>query len=258
MPNHVMPNHIKNKVYLSGDQSRIQTLLESVRYDDGAIGSLDCNKIIPMPDSLNLTAGTIEWDAISAYLSAINPRNPEFPYNNKVSEESFDAITAVLCEKSMLRHLYDKLTWDAVVDQVSTRYQSLQMSPGEFVDLGGKYVSNLLKYGATSWYDWCCREWLSKWGAYDADPYVNNTMCFKSANASIAPVITKLAEMYPDIDIEYKWSDEDFGRNVGVMKFSGGKMVLNHTPSDYSEEAYAIVRECWDLTVDEFNEYMRG
>ena len=61
-----MPNHLRSKIYLEGDPKRIQELLEFVKYDDGDIGTLDCNKVIPMPESLNLISGTIEWDCIGA------------------------------------------------------------------------------------------------------------------------------------------------------------------------------------------------
>ncbi len=41
-----MPNHIQNILQLSGEQSRIDKLLETIKGEDTAI---DFNKIIPMP-----------------------------------------------------------------------------------------------------------------------------------------------------------------------------------------------------------------
>lgn len=55
-----MPNHITNRLELVGDQSKINKLLEAVRYDNEPIGTLDFNKIIPMPKSLDITSGSIE------------------------------------------------------------------------------------------------------------------------------------------------------------------------------------------------------
>ena len=40
-----MPNHITNRLELGGDQSKINELLEAVRYDNEPIGTLDFNKI---------------------------------------------------------------------------------------------------------------------------------------------------------------------------------------------------------------------
>ena len=46
-----MPNHITNIVAVSGDESRIQAMLKAVQNDEHGVGSLDFNKIIPMPDN---------------------------------------------------------------------------------------------------------------------------------------------------------------------------------------------------------------
>ena len=49
-----MPNHIMNRLRLSGDRNRIDELLESVKGDKTV---LDFNKIIPMPKSLDIESG---------------------------------------------------------------------------------------------------------------------------------------------------------------------------------------------------------
>ncbi len=46
-----MPNHITNIVDVSGDESRIQAMLKAIQSDEFGIGSVDFNKIIPMPDN---------------------------------------------------------------------------------------------------------------------------------------------------------------------------------------------------------------
>lgn len=45
-----MPNHITNIVAVSGDESRIQVMLKEIQTDEYGVGSVDFNKIIPMPD----------------------------------------------------------------------------------------------------------------------------------------------------------------------------------------------------------------
>lgn len=242
-----MPNHFMSKIHLEGDQKRIQEMLEHVKYDDGDIGTLDCNKIIPMPESLNLESGSIEWESIGAYLSKVNPINTDFPIDDKLSFEEFNKIYDILDNTVGFRHLCAIMSYQTIKYNANARYR---MSPDEFIDLGAKYVSNLLKYGATSWYYWCCENWGSKWGAYDAEPFVNNTMTFKTANAPIIPVISKLGTMYPDIKITYKFADEDYGRNTGMITLFNSASD-SCMPADDSEEAWEIVRECWGLSRDE-------
>ena len=59
-----MPNHIMNRLRLSGDQNRIDELLKGVKGKDSV---LDFNKIIPMPESLNIEAGSRTEKGLKAY-----------------------------------------------------------------------------------------------------------------------------------------------------------------------------------------------
>jgi len=47
-----MPNHITNRIKLFGDESNIRRLMEAVKNDKYGIGTLDFEKIIPMPDNI--------------------------------------------------------------------------------------------------------------------------------------------------------------------------------------------------------------
>ena len=53
-----MPNHIENIITLKGDEQKIREMLTAIQGDDYGIGSVDFNKIIPMPQSLNIEAGS--------------------------------------------------------------------------------------------------------------------------------------------------------------------------------------------------------
>lgn len=53
-----MPNHVINLVTLRGDETKIAELLEAIKNDEIGRGSIDFNKIVPMPEALNITAGS--------------------------------------------------------------------------------------------------------------------------------------------------------------------------------------------------------
>lgn len=56
-----MPNHIINTIRLTGDREKISELLESVKDNRFGIGSLNFNKVIPMPESLQIeTSSSME------------------------------------------------------------------------------------------------------------------------------------------------------------------------------------------------------
>ena len=47
-----MPNHVTSVITLSGDESRIKAMLEAIKTNEYGIGSVDFEKILPMPDSI--------------------------------------------------------------------------------------------------------------------------------------------------------------------------------------------------------------
>ena len=47
-----MPNHITNKITIISKQERINEILETIKHDEHGLGSIDFNKIIPMPDNI--------------------------------------------------------------------------------------------------------------------------------------------------------------------------------------------------------------
>ena len=60
-----MPNHVTNVLTLHGDAARVREVLEAVRQD--GLGSVDFNKILPMPESLNIEASSKTDAGLQAY-----------------------------------------------------------------------------------------------------------------------------------------------------------------------------------------------
>lgn len=53
-----MPNHVTNIVNFTGDKEKIAEMLEAIKDDEYGLGTIDFNKITPMPESLKITAGS--------------------------------------------------------------------------------------------------------------------------------------------------------------------------------------------------------
>ena len=62
-----MPKHVINVLTLHGQPDQIRPMLEAIQYDGLGIGSVDFNKIIPMPESLNIEAGSQTSVGLKAY-----------------------------------------------------------------------------------------------------------------------------------------------------------------------------------------------
>lgn len=95
--------------------------------------------------------------------------------------------------------------------EISTDINKIS-STGKKNDLyekGKIYVDNYLNYGATTWYDWCCQNWGTKWNAGNTEAFGNDAVTFETAWCSPEPVIKKLSEMYPDKRIDVTAYNED-------------------------------------------------
>lgn len=118
----------------------------------------------------------------------------------------------------------------------------------EYYDLGKIAVTNEIDYGAATWYDWCCREWGTKWNSYDCTVDLEDgTISFSTAWSCPHPIVSKLAENHPNVYFEWEYADEDMGANTGFYSFSdnGLSSMFN---DDGSNEAYQTYVNCWGVS----------
>lgn len=83
-----------------------------------------------------------------------------------------------------------------------------------------------------NWYDWNCKYWNTKWGAYDGYTKIGKTQItfvFSTAWSFAAPVVKELAEFCKEngYDLDIKYADEDYGSNCGWQ-------IYDHTTDEWS------------------------
>ena len=218
-----MPNHVRNIVKMRG----IGNLpLYSVDTVDDAKGAgneyFDFQKIIPMPESLDMDSGSKENMAIEAALTRI-AREVNRRHNMAVSSIGFQERRAL--EK------------DAETHGITLK---------EAEELGLKYLENIIKYGHSSWYDWRIENWGTKWNSYDLDRIDDDTIVFSTAWSNPEPIIKELSAKYPDLIIEHWWADEDIGVNTGYRCIQNGCGEVIEPPDrgPYALENYV---KCWGM-----------
>lgn len=222
-----MPNHVTNILTFSGDENQINELLERIKNDKFGIGTISFNKIIPMPESLNIESSSMERTAISVYLSAINPINENFNDTQKVAQNDFMKLL------NDLKAVYSPLP--NVKLPLNEAEKAIRIgSLSDAISLGRQYTDNLINHGAATWYDWRVREWNTKWDAYgyDEDFKYDGSGKLEFCTAWSAPhkVIEKLSEMFPDIEIEHQWADENIGYNCGRYTYENGELIGEYFP----------------------------
>lgn len=147
-----MPNHVQNIITLKGDEQKIREMLKTIKNDDYGLGTVDFNKVIPMPES---------------------------------------------CD----------------------------------------------------WYEWSISNWGTKWNAYGYEKDMDYSGCdslrFQTAWSAPHPVLEKLTEIFPDIEFEHEWADEDIGENCGRYRYKDGERIEEYVP-ECEKDCIEFACRIWD------------
>ena len=208
-----MPNHVKTILKMSG----ITGLPLFLKDEDGV--QFDFGKIIPMPPSLDMESGSMEDLAIEAVVRKI----AETRYG-------FETPKAKPC---------------MTTSEYMRRFDLSRKTEQELLEIGLQYITNKVRYGATTWYDWCIENWGTKWNAYENATIDQDTISFETAWSFPEPVIVQLSKMYPDLEVEAWWADEDVGSNTGHVVYMNGELTDGGDFGNGSQDAYGAYVYCW-------------
>ena len=174
--------------------------IDAMSEDDGIM--FDFNKIIPMPESLNIEEGSVSSAAVS-YAKG------EVPSGFKDMED------------------------------LESRFENWDKTKEEMIALGEQILENERLYGCRSWYSWSNMNWGTKWNASETRAF-NEFIGFETAWSSPYPVIQKLSELIPDEEITVEYADEDTSHNCGRYTFLNGEEIDSYQPESGSKEAYEL------------------
>ena len=97
------------------------------------------------------------------------------------------------------------------------------------------------RFGHNNWYDWNNWNWGTKWDASESIYSQEDKMLeFQTAWSCPQEILLRMSEMFPDIQFNGSYADEDFGSNVGYIT-NGGAYSLD----DLSEEACETAATLW-------------
>lgn len=203
-----MSNHIINHLEINADNNKVQEIMNFLKgepNEDGSVNYIDFNKIIPMPKKLMINSSTLGELGVK-YIQAMQ-RMPNYTPKDLETIKRFESFSDV------------------------NRQQAMQ--------LGVKYLSNIMLFGYPTWYEWANAIWGTKWNAYNQDFDEPNILWFDTAWSGVPQLIGKLSEKYPDVEFLYTYADEYFGTHTGKGSIKNGKINMTF-PFDGSREAYEI------------------
>jgi hypothetical protein len=185
-----MPNFIYCALDIEGTHQHVQEVKEAISLIDehGMRRAIDFNKIIPMPESLNIT------DNSDAYMF----------YKRDYLNKAFD--------ETELRR-YKKLS---------------PLEKKEAKNLSKLYHNNKELYGHTTWHGWCSEHWGTKWNAVISDDdrlrsYTSDTIFFQTAWNPPIPIMNHLACSYPNVKFILEYFDEQDPNNITTVEFHIGE-----------------------------------
>ena len=231
-----MPNNITNQITFGSDSTALaafQRMLHDMRMDGQPLGSIDFNKLLPMPKELDMEAGTRTDRGL------------------KLVQEYHQALTGLERQKPGLT----PAEYALALRKCEGLYRKQRMADPVTWALGEQAYSNVQRFGSPTWYEWCSRNWGTKWNAYGFPPLEkdSDTMEFFTAWNSVPQIITLLSRKYPEQTITYRWADEDIGRNVGEMTLKGGEVIDINVPEGGSREAYEMAAEIMGADLSDYD-----
>lgn len=207
-----MPNYCMNRLTFSGSVEKVDKLFQFVRGDS----DFDFQKITPMPQSIQDTEhGSVSFasEACALYLK-----------DGTITNQLRWMIERYDIDQNNLK--------DAINQWVSVGQVNLGM--------GERILQNKIDYGYGDWYDWAVAKWGTKWNSSDVD-VEDSDITFTTAWSPPRPVIEKLSELFPSIEITHIYF-EPGTELAGEDVYYGGNPVVNNL-FDANEEGYRIIEE---------------
>ncbi|WP_336034762.1 hypothetical protein [Acinetobacter bereziniae] len=231
-----MPNHVTNKIVIHSPKAEeVLAFVKSEKSD------FDFNNLIPMPESLGIEESSTK-DAAFVYVLTDGYKNEEHfsaPFRHrKYFGSVFNDFSSWGSELESSKVDFDRINEDA--EKLS-----------QFINLGNQVAENYNKYGCSSWYQWCPKNWGTKWNAYDV-LVKDNSIIFDTAWSAPLPVTDILIKKF-NLTCTYKAYDE--GGNFWFMKeYKDGELINDRYSIEEDMKPLALELKGWDLDSEEWNE----
>lgn len=249
-----MPNWVANHLIIHGENAvEILHSLLTKRDDENEAGcgyDLDFNKIIPMPEDLNIISGSITETCAKLHINAMHENCDAYVKYAKLFTSAFGR-EYTLTESEQQNYMKKALEYSDFPDK-----KLLFSNKADVYAYGKRALDNYAKYGK-DWYEWSRMYWGTKWNACRTQIPDEQTaeVYFDTAWSPVPALMQKLSEQHPDSIIEYEYAEEQAGCFAGSLSFQAGDIIQNERYEENSKECYETFFRLWGGEDDyKFNE----
>lgn len=204
---------VMNVVTFYCDYKQAREILEEIKNDKYGYGSIDLNKLEPMPQELLIETGNRTYEALRQYKKFISE------YSSEITR-SKEELLNVPKEKE---------------DLYLGKREDIRREDWE---LGRQAYQNELKYGAPTWERWADEHWGTLCSVYrDCWQIDGNKISFETSWSSPMGLIRKISEKYPGIEIGVKWASESSEYDAGEYVCSDGEIISDYSIEDERERS---------------------
>lgn len=232
-----MPNHVKNVITFTCPQNVYEGVIKELSApgrdgeDDYVI---DFNKVIPMPEALNITSGSKTGISIAAarFLEGrpLTDAQREYVASLKANYET---------DPEMKRSRADFRTYLQLLSDAGNR--------GLDLELGHRGSENLDRYGCATWYDWRLKHWGTKWNSYEGG-LEEEGVSFCTAWSAPEPVLNAIAKRYPQASFNCLSVDESDDMSYTLRVYEKGRLKSKAIIEDPDR-----IDEIWGSGAQTFN-----
>lgn len=217
-----------NRITFGSDKAArtaFHSMLQEVRAEGQPLGSVDFNKLVPMPSELNIDSGSRTDTGLKLFGN----------YLCEAAQVAADMPDATPNERA------------AALFRFMDSWQKKHKVDPEVWELGKKAYRNIQKYGCATWREWRGLNWGNKWNAYQCVPLDEraDTMEFQTANCAVPKIAAAVSKRFPGQTVIYSWFGLDLTQSLGRMVFQDGKAVSINVPENELALACAMSSGVW-------------
>jgi hypothetical protein len=167
-------------------------------------------------------------------------REDQFLDFNKVAPIPKELDGTISPMRIISQEEYDEQERKIREDDLTDMERQWGLSRGLTQELADEYIA---KFGHCDWYGWQNANWGTKWNAYDQNEIGEDCIEFDTAWSTPYELMVKLSKLFPEIEFQVEYADEDFGYNVGTYTLLDGDSIDENIPDGGSREAIMMAMD---------------